>query len=568
MSKIKNGDKTRVKLQENTEGDRTRKLLINAEVMCLADVLTDPRQLLHRASHKKPGRAETYNLTSLNTGRLSRAISIDHSEDFQCGMNENFEENENTLSQNPPCPAKVHIVKKEKKNITNKSKTAQGNVKIFEKPRIIITVMKPFGLRVLRSNPVPNVNVSIRHIQKWKKKIRTQTKQQSEDIQKKKIMIPVDNHLENSNDYIVKKWIQQKNMLLRKERERKKKQRRLEKANNKRQEIDRQKRQKESEEKVKMWMKNRIKNSSKKNININESVISLSTDKSAQNAKVSPPVVNAVKKSISQNPIKTLKTEKQITEEKLELKKKRVLIPGTRKSTTETVSSKPYFVSLENQLMNLCKVDSTMVPNSKQDNQEFQKSNSKKAQKVKLLHQPMEVKSFSKPTSFKVTKRDSPCFSNKPQTKELNNGNSKSRKHLIHNLPFNELLSRKSKKPKELQAKVKEKEPELDKNLQTVVSKVANKQMQNKIDSKKSVFGKKEFGKLANISLASEFTAVTPKPKWLQEAKVTPAVKNWFVHRLEENLNGENSDSSPQDGQKVQLKTSYSLCGKTYEAAK
>ncbi|XP_048405060.1 uncharacterized protein LOC125460903 [Stegostoma tigrinum] len=565
MSKIKNGDKTRVKLQENTKGDRTRKLLFNAEEMCLVDVLTDPRQLLHRASHKKPGSAQTYNLTSLNAGGLSRPIIIDHSEDFQHGMNENLEENENTSSQNPPCPAKVHIAKKGKKNITNKSKTAQGNVRIFEKPRIIITLMKPFGLQVLRSNPVPNINVSIRHIRKWKRKMRSQTKQQSEDIQKKKIVIPVDNHLENSNDYMVKKWIQQKNVLLRKERERRKKQRRIEKANNKRQEIDRQKRQKESEEKVKMWMKNKIKNSSKKNININEGAISLSADKNAHNAKMTPPVVNAVKKSMSQNQIKTLKTEKQVTEEKLDLKKKRVLIPNMQKSTTETVSSKPYFVSLENQLMNLCKVDSTRGPNSKQDNQEFQKSNSKKAQKVKLLHQQMEVKLFPKPTSFKVTQRDSACFSNKPQTKELNNGNPRTGTHLIHNLPFNELLSRKSKKPKVLQAKVKEKEPELDKN---VVSKVANKEMQNKIDNKESVFRKKEFDKLANISLASEFTAVTPKPKWLQEAKVTPAVKNWFVHRLEENLNGENSDSSPQDGQKAQLKTSYSLCGKTYEAAK
>ncbi|GCC36241.1 hypothetical protein chiPu_0014733 [Chiloscyllium punctatum] len=428
--------------------------------------------------------------------------------------------------------------------------------------------MKPFGLRILRSNPVPTVNVSTRRIQKWKKKMRTRNKQQSEGTQKKKILIPVDNHLEESNDSIVKEWIRRKNVLLRKERERKKKQRRLEKANNKRQEIDRQKRQKESEEKVKIWMKNKIKTSTKKHINTNENTISLSADKNAQNTKVSPPIVNAVKKSINQNPIKTLKTDKQITEEKLELKKKGVLILGTRKPKAETISLKLSFVSIENHLMNSCKVDSTVVLNSKQDDEDFQTSNSKKVQKIKLLHRQMEVKSVSKPTSFKVTKRDSPSFCNTPQTKEFKNGNSGSGKHLLHKLPFNELLSRKSKKPKEMQAKVKEEETELDKDLQFVVPKVENIQMQNKINSKKTVFGKREFDRLANISLASEVTGVTPKSKWLQEAKVTPAVKNWFVHRLEENLNAENSDLSSQDGQKVQLKTTYSLCGKTYEAAK
>ncbi|XP_067906794.1 probable E3 ubiquitin-protein ligase bre1 [Heterodontus francisci] len=567
MAKMKNGNETTVKVEKNTKGRRTQKLLINTEEMWSDDVLIDSRQLPKWTSHKKRGRFETNNSICSNPKGLSRAISVDNFEVSQCGKNEDFEEAENTCSQNPPCPMKVSIVKKERKHLTNKSETLQINEKIFAKPRLIIATMKPFGLRIVRSNSAPTVNVSIQHIQKWKMKMRTQSKQQSEDILRKRISVPIDSHLENSNNNVVKAWIHQKNMLLRKERKAKRKQRRLERAEHKRQEIDHQKRQRESEEKVKTWMEKKNINRIQKNMKVNNCMISLGTGANTQNAKTSPPVVNGVRKSVNQSSAKTLKTEKQITEDNLEMNKKRVLILGTEKSKTEIMSSRPSKDLSKDQVTSSCKMEATLVQDSQHGSQESQKSNSKKVQKIKLVHQEIKQKAFSKSTSFRKTKRDTPSSGNTPQIKGLDNGNCRRGTHLIHRLPFNEWLSRKSKESKEIRAKMKEQETELDKDFQNIVPKLASKRIQNKMDSKKRVNTGKEFDRLANISLVSEFTGVTQNPKWLQEAIVTPAVKNWFVHRMEENLHDVSGNSSIQDDQKVQLKTSYSLYGKPYKAA-
>ncbi|XP_067856183.1 DNA ligase 1-like [Heptranchias perlo] len=537
MAKIKNQNKTGVKENdksvENTKGRRTQKLLINTEEMWSDEVFLHPRQLPKRASHKKPGWFEINNLISSNPKGVPRAM--DNFEVSQCGKNEDFEEAGSTCSQNSPCPMKVSIVKKGTKHKADKSETLQVNEKNFEKPRLVIAVLKPFGLRILRSNPAPTANVSIRHIQKWKMKMRTQSKQQSENIQRKRILVPIDSHLENSNNNVVKQWIRQKNGLLRKEREAKRKQRRLERAVHKRQEIYQQKRQKESEEKVKMWMEKKRENKTQKNMKVNDCTTSLSADANTQNVKTLPPVINGVRKSISQSPAKTLKTEKQTTEEKLEMNKERALILGTGKSKTGTMSSKPSCVLSKDQVVSSCKMAETLVQDSQHGSQAYQKSNSRKVQKVKLGRQEIEEKALSKPTSFKVTKQKSPSSGNTPQIKELDIGNCRRGIHLIHRLPFNEWISRKSKGSKKIQAKMEEQETELDKDLQNIVPKLARKQIQNIMDSKKRVNAGRELDSLDNITLVSEFTEVIQNPKWLQEARVTPAVKNWFVHRFVEN---------------------------------
>uniref|UniRef100_UPI00398E360A KICSTOR complex protein ITFG2 isoform X1 n=1 Tax=Pristiophorus japonicus TaxID=55135 RepID=UPI00398E360A len=576
MAKIKNGNKIGVKVNdksvENTKGRRTQKLLINTEEKSSDKVVIDPRQLPKRTSYKKPGRFQTNNLISINPKGLPRAITIDNVEVSQCGKSEDFEEAESTCSQNPPCPIKVNIVKKGRKHIANKSETLQVNEKNFEKPRLIIAVLKPFGLRILRSNPAPTENVSIRHIQKWKikMKMRTQSKQQSGDIQRKRNLVPIDSHLENSNNNVVRGWICQKNVLLKKERKAKRKQRCLERAERKRQEIDQQKRQNESEEKVKMWLKKKSKNRTQKNMTVNDCSISLSADENGQNAKTSSPVINGIRKSVSQSPVKTLKIEKQITEEKLEVNKKRALILGTGKYKTGTMSSKPSFVLSKDQVVSSCKMLATLVKDSEHGSQVSQKSNSKKVQKIKLVHQDIKEKALSNSTSFKVLERNSPSLGKASQIKKLDNGNCRRGRQLIHRLPFNEWLSRKSKESKAIRAKMQEQETELDKDLQNIVPKLASKRIQNIMDSKKRVNTGKEFDGLADITLVSESTEVIQNPKWLQEARVTSAVKNWFVHRLEENtMHSVNSNSPTQEDQlykKVQHKTVPSLYGKPYKA--
>ncbi|XP_038635854.1 reticulocyte-binding protein 2 homolog a-like [Scyliorhinus canicula] len=565
MARIKDGNKSRVKVEENTKGKRRQNLFINAEGIWPADVLKEPRQLPKRTSPKKPHRSEKNNLTSFNPEGLSRAIGIteDNFDESQCGKNEDFEEAENECPQDPPFPIKVSIVKKERKHMTSKSETLQRNEKILEKPRIIIAVLRPFGLRILYPNSAPTTNVSIQHIKKWKMKMRAQTKQQNENIPRKKVSIPTDSHLENSNNNVVKEWVHQKNELLKKEREAKRKLRRLEKAKRKRQEMDHQKRQRESEEKVKRWMEKKLKNSIQKNMKINDCMIPHSADGNAQNAKPPHPVVNAIRKSASQSPANTLKTEKQITENKLEMNKKRMLNLGIEKS--KTVILKPYFALTKDQVMNSCKVEATLVQDSQHD-QESQKSNSKKVQKINLVHERNKEKSISEPTPFKTTKRDSPSSGNTSHTKELDIGNCRSGAHLTHRLPFHEWLSKKSKESKAIQAKLKEQEPELDKDFQTVITELAFKRMQNKMDSKRRVNTGKEFDKLANIALMTKLSGVNQDSILLQEARVTPAVKNWFVQRLEENLNSENSNSATQDGRKVHHKSSYSLSGKSNRA--
>ncbi|GCB71072.1 hypothetical protein scyTo_0010920 [Scyliorhinus torazame] len=564
MAKIKDGNKSRVKVEEKSKGKRRQKLLINAEGIRPADALKEPRQLPKRTSSQKPHRFEKNNLTSFNPEGLSRAIGIDNFDESQCGKNEDFEEAENKCPQDPPFPIKVCILKKERKHNTSKSETLQHNEKILEKPRIIIAVLKPFGLRILYPNSAPTANVSTQHIQKWKMKMRAQTKRQNENIPLKKVSIPTDSHLENSNNNVMKEWIHQKNELLKKEREAKRKQRQLEKAKRKRQEMDHQKRQRESEEKVKIWMEKKLKNSIQKNMKINDCKIPHSADGNAQNAKTPHPAVNAVRKSVSQSPAHTLKTEKQITEEKLKMNKERMLILGTEKSKTEIL--KPYFALSKDQVMNSCKMEATLVQDS-QHGQKSKKSNSKKLQKITLVHEQNKEKSFSEPTPFKATKRDSPSLGNTSHTKELDIGNCRSGAHLIHRLPFHEWLSKKSKESKEIQAKLKEQEPEMDKDFQNVITELAFKRMQNKMDSKRRVNTGKKFEKLANIALMTKFSGVNQNPILLREARVTPAVKNWFVHRLEDNLNSENSNSSTQDGRKVHHKLSYSLSGKSNKAA-
>ncbi|XP_062914051.1 titin homolog [Mobula hypostoma] len=542
MTKIRNGSKSGVKLndksRENHKGKRKQKFAVGTEGTWLKEMMPVSKQQ-HEGTHQ------------VNTGSFgtSKLIVSD------CENPEVFEGGEKMHIQSPPRPAKESRIKKRRKHRANKRERSQVHKKNLGKARSTIAVLKPFGLRVLRSRTTSSTNVSIPHTQKWKMKLKTKSKQQSEDRQRRRGMVPTDSHLENSNNNTIKKWICQKNELLKKEKEAKRKQRRLERAAGKRQELDKQKRQKESEEKIKLWM---LKKGIIRTQDSNKCTVSFDANAGGQNSKTSPPIIDMVRKSLSQSPSKSIKSEVQVSDEKLEVKQKNKLFLGTAKSRTGILASK-------DQMVSLCKMMSTLDQGSECGNLVSQKSNSKN----KLVHRDINEKSLSTSMPIKLERKSPVSLSNISQVKEQNNDCSRIGKHLVYQLPFNEKLSRKAKEFKQVQAKIEEQKTELDKNLQSVPA-LATNQIQSIMDNKNNVIIAKETNTSPNILLTSKFTDAISNPEWLQEAMVTPAVKNWFVHRLEEQaMHGADSNSLVQDVQlcKEHKHNISSLYGRSFRTA-
>ncbi|XP_059834124.1 uncharacterized protein LOC132398533 [Hypanus sabinus] len=539
MAKIRNGSKSGVKLndksRENHKGKRKQKFAVGTEGTWLKEVMP--------VSKQQPDRTPPMNTGSFGTINLEVSY---------CENPEVFEEGEKKHVQTPPQERKI---KRRRKRRANKRGRSQVSKKNLVKGRFTVAVLKPFGLRVLHSKPTSSTNVSIPHTHKWKMKLKTQSKLQSEERQRKQIMVPTDSHLENSTNNTIKEWICQKNELLKKEREAKRKRRSLERAAGKRQELDKQKRQKESEEKVKLWM---MKKGIIRTQDSNKCTVSLDAIVGGQNSKASPPIIDMVRKSLSQSPSKSMKSEVQVPDEKLEVKQKNKLFLETGRSKTGILASK-------DQMVSLCKMMSTLDQGSECGNLVSQTSNSKN----KLVHQDINEKSLSTSMPIKVEKKSSASSSNVSQVKEQNNDCSRREKHFMYQMPFNEKLSRKAKEFKQVQAKIEEQKTELDKDLQPVPT-LATNQIQSITDNKNNIIIAKETNASPNILLTAKLTDAISNPKWLQQAMVTPAVKNWFVHRLEEQaMHGADSNSSVQDVQLCEehMHNTSSLYGRSFRKA-
>ncbi|XP_030070446.1 reticulocyte-binding protein 2 homolog a-like [Microcaecilia unicolor] len=121
-------------------------------------------------------------------------------------------------------------------------------------PKLVMVVLRPFGLRILRYSPVPTVNVSVQHLRNIAIKKRHKKEKTHERTPWVRIKKPTDSWLESSNNEALKEWLRNKTALLRRERTIQKEQKKLEQRKEKEMEREKQLRNAESERMVRQWM--------------------------------------------------------------------------------------------------------------------------------------------------------------------------------------------------------------------------------------------------------------------------------------------------------------------------
>ncbi|XP_078272894.1 uncharacterized protein LOC144603501 [Rhinoraja longicauda] len=393
------------------------------------------------------------------------------------------------------------------------------------KGRFTDAVPRPLGPRTPHSYPA-------RRLPKWKVKPRVQRERPRQGVQRKGVLAPTDSRLENSDNYAIREWVCHKNELLKTQREDERKQRALEKVARSRREVNKQKRQKESEEKVKTWMMKKSLNRTERGSNHEGA--------RGQRPTASPATVAMVGKASGQPPGSALMGERQVRGEKVEAKLKRSRDVGSGTPNTGILPSK-------DQTLKTCKTMSTLAGDS---GPEAQTSNNKPANKNKSAHAEINGKSRPKSVHFKVAKKTSRSLGHAPQVKDQGYLVSRKGQHLVCQLPFNGRLSIKAKniQPPPATMEGQEAKASTSKDLQNVAPKLENQQMQTTMDRKKSITITQETKASSSITLESGFTDVNAKR--LQDPMVTPAVRSWFVHKLAEStVQSEGGQWSVRDGQ-------------------
>ncbi|XP_029455818.1 stress response protein nst1-like [Rhinatrema bivittatum] len=137
-----------------------------------------------------------------------------------------------------------------------KSKAEDGSREgpALTEPKLVMVVLRPFGLRILRYNPVPAVNASVQHLKKLALKKTPREEKMPERPPRVRIKKPTDSRLESSNSEALKEWLRKKTTLLRRERAAQKKQKRLERRKEEEAIKEKQLRNEESERMVRQWM--------------------------------------------------------------------------------------------------------------------------------------------------------------------------------------------------------------------------------------------------------------------------------------------------------------------------
>ncbi|XP_051785400.1 uncharacterized protein LOC127528731 [Erpetoichthys calabaricus] len=124
--------------------------------------------------------------------------------------------------------------------------------------KVVLMVVKPYGVRILHYSSLPLENVSMKFLNQHKKtkqhNLNCQEKPRNNKMATPSRCDPTDCRLENSQNKSLQEWLKQKNVEMRKQRAAKRRVKKKEKEEKQRKAEEKQDRLKISEEQVKVWL--------------------------------------------------------------------------------------------------------------------------------------------------------------------------------------------------------------------------------------------------------------------------------------------------------------------------
>ncbi|XP_043943556.1 glutamic acid-rich protein-like [Protopterus annectens] len=548
----------------------------------------DSSSLQHNAA------GSTRNHSRKKTGGCDAACpSLRNIQNVNIGRNDLLAHQKNISNASYPETLKMakQGVVKEKAVVRHKSK--EHIEMVLNEPRLLLAVVKPFGLRILRCASTPAQVTR----NKYSQNVKTRQKHSSLKLQvptvpRKKCIEHIDNRLENSENQILKEWLQEKNKLLKKERRAKRKEKKANQREKKKQEKERQAKKEESDELVQEWMEKKRKLIRQRQGKTNEDPVLTPASKLPVSGLSHPvPSAHCVSQKHNKLPQKTrlqrcthasLVVANKIIHESEQLPSATInenhsLTSSTNKLGLRATTETPQVHDI-NQVIAACDIKTTqplvldairskvsyqkqvLQGDTKTDKKQSVLESSKASSKMSSagediqnnikLRAQKDKEETSSASNIVVTKiRQSTKMSSTGDVAQNERRQAVEGQHR-HKLSFEQWVQKKTEEMKENKKKIKEEQADIDNELQHIVPKLARRRVEAILQNKKRVDTGISSERSENFKFLNQITDVPETPKWVERTGLTPAVVQRFMQRLQKdaigNVYGDSVTSVPQ----------------------